>query len=179
MDPPGCVETHSATVLFAGDPAYKWKKPVDLGFLDFRTVEARRDACRRELELNRRLCPDVYLDVAEMRDGTGRTREWVLAMRRMPAARRLSTLVRQGEDVRDALRRWPAAWPPSTPRYIPTFGSPPDFWPDEAQKHAAEARSTRGRTRRSAGSRPAPPPAPLTLSHTGRRARRRFPPRRL
>ncbi|MDQ1677855.1 MAG: uncharacterized protein QOC93_2999 [Actinomycetota bacterium] len=104
MDPPGCVETHSATVLFAGDRAYKWKKPVDLGSLDFRTVEARRDACRRELELNRRLCPDVYLDVAEMCDGAGRTCEWVLVMRRMPATRRPSTLVRRGEDVRDALR---------------------------------------------------------------------------
>jgi aminoglycoside phosphotransferase family enzyme len=51
-------ETHSGVVLLVGDLAYKIKKPVDLGFLDFRTMAAREHACRRELELNRRLAPD-------------------------------------------------------------------------------------------------------------------------
>jgi aminoglycoside phosphotransferase family enzyme/predicted kinase len=91
-------------VLFVGDRAYKVKKQVDLTFLDFRTVEARERACRRELDLNRRLSPDVYLDLLRVSDSTGATRDWVVVMRRMPAARRLSTLVRNGVDVRQDLR---------------------------------------------------------------------------
>jgi aminoglycoside phosphotransferase family enzyme len=55
-------ETHSAIVLLAGDHAYKFKKPVDLGFLDFRSGPSRQAVCRREVELNQRLAPDVYLD---------------------------------------------------------------------------------------------------------------------
>jgi hypothetical protein len=64
-------ETHSAVVFFAGDRAYKLKKPVSLGFLDFSTPEARAAACQRETELNRRFAPDVYLGVAEVRDPAG------------------------------------------------------------------------------------------------------------
>lgn len=55
----GIAQSHCAVVVFIGDRAYKLKKPVDLGFLDFRTVAAREAACRRELVLNRRLAPDV------------------------------------------------------------------------------------------------------------------------
>lgn len=47
-------ETHSAVVFFAGDRAYKLKKPVNLGFLDFSTPEARAAACQREAEPLRR-----------------------------------------------------------------------------------------------------------------------------
>ncbi|WP_197676285.1 bifunctional aminoglycoside phosphotransferase/ATP-binding protein [Nakamurella panacisegetis] len=91
-------------MTFIGDKAFKIKKPVDLGFLDFTTPQARKAVCHRELELNRRLAPDVYLDVAEVSDGAGRPCDWILVMRRMPADRRLSTLVRQGADVDDELR---------------------------------------------------------------------------
>jgi uncharacterized protein len=52
------AETHSAVVFFVGDRAYKLKKPVDLGFLDFRTPQDRAAACAREVELNRRYAPD-------------------------------------------------------------------------------------------------------------------------
>ncbi|HNG24770.1 MAG TPA: hypothetical protein PLC03_12455, partial [Microthrixaceae bacterium] len=65
------IETHSASLFFFGDRVYKVKKPVDLGFLDFRTEEGRAAACRREVELNRRLAPDVYLGVAQMTDPDG------------------------------------------------------------------------------------------------------------
>ena len=61
-------ETHSAVVFLLGDRAYKLKKPVDLGFLDFSTRERRLTACRREVSLNRRLAPDVYLGVADIGD---------------------------------------------------------------------------------------------------------------
>ena len=56
-------ETHSAIRFGVGDRVYKMKKPVDLGFLDFTTREAREAVCHRELVLNRRLSPDVYLGV--------------------------------------------------------------------------------------------------------------------
>ena len=67
-----CVrETHASWVILAGAYAYKIKKPVDLGFLNFSTIERRAADCVDEVRLNRRLCPDVYLGVVEvvMRDG--------------------------------------------------------------------------------------------------------------
>ena len=101
-------ETHAAVVLLVGDRAYKVKKPVDLGFLDFTTVAARERACRREVALNRRLAPDVYLGVAELHL-PDRTREPVVVMVRMPDERRLSTLVRHraavDADLRELARR--------------------------------------------------------------------------
>ncbi len=101
----GVAETHSAAVFFVGDRAYKLKKPVNLGFLDFTTPEARVAACERELELNRRFAPDVYLGTAEIRDQTGGICDHLLVMRRMPADRRLSTLVEAHAPVDDQLRQ--------------------------------------------------------------------------
>jgi aminoglycoside phosphotransferase family enzyme/predicted kinase len=98
------AETHSGVVVFLGDRALKIKKPVDLGFLDFRDVRRRRAVCEREVELNRRLAPDVYLGVGEIVDPTGGS-EPVVVMRRLPDDRRLSALVRSGVDVREPVRR--------------------------------------------------------------------------
>ena len=99
------AETHSAVVYFAGDRAYKLKKPVNLGFLDFSTPQARAAACARETELNRRYSPGVYLGVAEVRDPAGRPCDHLVVMRRMPASRRLSALVRAGAPVTEPLRQ--------------------------------------------------------------------------
>jgi aminoglycoside phosphotransferase family enzyme/predicted kinase len=98
------AETHCAVVVFVGGRAYKLKKPVDLGFLDFRTVSARRQACEREVVLNRRLAADVYLGVADVAGPDGELCDSLVVMRRMPASRRLSTLVKSGADVRAGLR---------------------------------------------------------------------------
>jgi aminoglycoside phosphotransferase family enzyme len=57
------VETHCAWVLSTGDYAYKIKKPVDFGFLNFSTLEKRRFYCKEEVHLNRRFAPAIYLDV--------------------------------------------------------------------------------------------------------------------
>jgi aminoglycoside phosphotransferase family enzyme len=57
------VETHISWVILTGRYAYKIKKPVELGFLDFSTLEARRHFCEEELRVNRRTAPDLYLDV--------------------------------------------------------------------------------------------------------------------
>jgi uncharacterized protein len=97
-------ETHSAVVLLMGDRAYKMKKPVDLGFLDFSTPALRRAACHRELVLNRRMAPDVYLGVAKVLDVDGNPCEDVLVMRRMPDDRRLAKLVGDGVDVSGDVR---------------------------------------------------------------------------
>jgi uncharacterized protein len=100
---PAFAETHSGLVFFVGDRAYKLKKDVDLGFLDFTSREKRLAACRREVELNRRLSPDVYLGVADVLDVSGEPCEHLVVMRRMPADRRLSTLVIEGAPVQQAL----------------------------------------------------------------------------
>jgi aminoglycoside phosphotransferase family enzyme/predicted kinase len=86
------VQTHISWVFLAGDRVYKLKKPVDFGFLNFTTLEKRRHFCLEELRLNRRLCPEIYLDVWPVTfddgqikiNGTGEPVEWAVVMRRMP-----------------------------------------------------------------------------------------------
>jgi len=63
------IETHISWVLLAGDFAWKIKKPVRLGFLDFSTLEARWRCCEEELRLNRRLAPELYLGVVPVHAG--------------------------------------------------------------------------------------------------------------
>src|SRR5215469_2490202 len=97
-------ETHSGAVFFAGGLACKLKKPVNLGFLDFTTLEARQAACHAEVELNRRFAPDVYLGVSQLEDPAGKVVDYLVMMRRMPASRRLSALIAAGKPVTHALR---------------------------------------------------------------------------
>lgn len=87
------VQTHASAIFFAGEHVYKVKKPVNFGFLDFTTLEKRRHYCREEVVLNRRLCPDVYLGVAEIRrhggrirlgEGPGEVVEYAVLMKRLP-----------------------------------------------------------------------------------------------
>src|SRR5512146_2352094 len=63
------IETHISHVLLSGGFAYKIKKPLNLGFLDFSTLDKRRFYCEEELRLNRRLAPDLYLDVVAIHIG--------------------------------------------------------------------------------------------------------------
>jgi aminoglycoside phosphotransferase family enzyme/predicted kinase len=98
-------ETHSGVVFLIGDRAYKCKKPVNLGFLDFRTLQSRRACCEREVELNRRLAPDVYIGVAELQDPVTGIGEPLVLMHRMPGARRLSTLLQSGERLDDTVEQ--------------------------------------------------------------------------
>jgi aminoglycoside phosphotransferase family enzyme/predicted kinase len=93
------AETHSAWVFMVGDRAYKLKKPVNLGFLDFSTRAAREAILHREVVLNRRLAPDVYLGVADVIGPDGELCDHLLVMRRMPADRRLTKLVRDGAPL--------------------------------------------------------------------------------
>jgi hypothetical protein len=97
------VETHVSVVLFDGDLVHKWKKPVRFPFIDLSTPELRRQTCRREVELNRRFSPDVYLGVEEVVDDAGQVVDHAVRMRRLPPERRLATLVRQHRDVSGCL----------------------------------------------------------------------------
>nr|WP_305906820.1 hypothetical protein [Methylomarinum sp. Ch1-1]MDP4519527.1 hypothetical protein [Methylomarinum sp. Ch1-1] len=66
------IETHISWVLLTGSYAYKIKKPLNLGFLDFSTLEKRRHFCQEELRLNGRLAPDIYLEVVAIGGGEER-----------------------------------------------------------------------------------------------------------
>src|SRR6476620_5511754 len=96
------VETHASRLMFEGAWVFKTKKPLDLGFVDNRSLGARRRACEEEVRLNRRLAPDVYRGVIDHRLPDGSI-EPAVVMRRLPAERRLTVCIAAGEDVRQAL----------------------------------------------------------------------------
>lgn len=101
---PAAVETHISVVFFVGDRAYKLKKPVEMAFVDLRRRADREACCHREVELNRRLSPDVYLGVVDLVGDDGEVCDHLVAMAKMPADRRLSQLIGSGADLHDALR---------------------------------------------------------------------------
>ncbi len=111
------LETHISYLFLTPRHVYKVKKPVNYGFLDFTTLEQRRYYCHQEVELNRRLSPDVYLGVVEVRtsqgeyavEGPGETVEYAVKMSRLPHDRLMSSLLQQHrvgeEDVRRLARK--------------------------------------------------------------------------
>ena len=101
--PAAVAETHVSWVFFVGDKAYKLKKPVRLDFIDLSTRERRLACCEREVELNRRLAPDVYLGVSNVLGVDGGLCDHLVVMRRMPEEARLSRLVADGKPVEDEL----------------------------------------------------------------------------
>lgn len=94
-------ETHISVVYLTGDFVYKIKKPVDLGFLDFSSLEKRRRFCELEVQLNQRLSKDIYLAVVALTydgrefhvSGSGETVEWAVQMRQLPSAYTLKRLL--------------------------------------------------------------------------------------
>jgi aminoglycoside phosphotransferase family enzyme/predicted kinase len=98
------VETHVSAVAFEADRVHKRKKAVRFPFVDLSTPAARELMCHRDVELNRRFSPDVYLGVEEVVDDDGRVVDHAVLMRRMPAERRLATLVREHRDAADCVR---------------------------------------------------------------------------
>lgn len=99
------IETHTAVLTFDGELVRKRKKAVRFPFVDLSTPERRLAACRDELDLNRRLAPDVYLRVDEIRDATGVLVDAEVVMRRLPDECCLATRVRAGADVTEDLNR--------------------------------------------------------------------------
>ncbi|MEK6209069.1 MAG: AAA family ATPase [Pseudomonadota bacterium] len=99
------IETHISFVVVTGTFAYKIKKSVDLGFLDFTTLEKRRFYCDEELRLNSRLAPEIYLDVvricgtpeAPRIGGTGEVIEYAVRMREFPQEALADRVLAHGE----------------------------------------------------------------------------------
>jgi aminoglycoside phosphotransferase family enzyme len=98
------VQTHISFVFLTKDSVYKVKKAVNLGFLDFTTLEKRRFFCEKELELNRRLCGDMYLEVVSINKsdtikikGEGETVEYAVKMKRMPQEKMMSKLLEKNQ----------------------------------------------------------------------------------
>jgi hypothetical protein len=107
------VQTHISFVLLAGDYVYKWKKPVDFGFVDFSSLAKRKFFCEQELLLNRRLCPEIYLEVVRLcRDGQafrlqgdGEIVEYGVLMARMPEAGMMNRVIAAGRLQEEHLAR--------------------------------------------------------------------------
>lgn len=104
------IETHISSVLLAGEFAYKLKKPVDLGFVDFTTLARRRFFCEEELRLNRRTAPELYLDVVPITGGAqpriggaGEAIDYAVRMRRFAGADLLDARARRGELGAEAI----------------------------------------------------------------------------
>lgn len=106
------VQTQMSFVFLAGEYVYKVKKPVNLGYLDYTTLDKRHFFCLQELELNRRLCPDVYLAVVPITvssraaqrgstpiqlDGQGEPIEYAVKMKQLPRDRMMDVLLRRGQ----------------------------------------------------------------------------------
>lgn len=99
------LETHISWVILTGEYAYKLKKAVNFGFLDFSTLEKRRLYCSEELRLNRRFAPELYLDVICVTgaveqpalNGAGEALEYAVRMRQFPQEGLLSRIAADGK----------------------------------------------------------------------------------
>ncbi len=101
------IQTTISHVFLTESFAYKLKKPLRLDFLDYSTCEQRRRFCELEVELNRRLAPDIYLGVVSAGVENGRLRlergepvEYAVKMRRLPANRMMDVMLERGEVTR-------------------------------------------------------------------------------
>ena len=99
------IDTHASTVVLLGERAYKLKRALDVGWMDFSTLDKRAAVCRNELALNRRTAPDLYLEVVPVTaegagfalGGAGETVEWLLVMRRFDQGERFDRLLAAGQ----------------------------------------------------------------------------------
>jgi hypothetical protein len=105
VDSVDVLQTHISYVALTGRYAYKVKKPVDFGFLDFSTLDKRKYYCEEELRLNKRLCPDIYLDVVPITSednkivlgGSGKVVDYAVKMKEFPQKQIMTKLLEAGE----------------------------------------------------------------------------------
>ena len=137
------IETHVSWVGLTGPYAYKLKKPVDYGFLDFSTLALRKHYCEEELRLNRRFAPQIYPDLAPVRSrggllhvgaAGGEIVDYAVRMRQFDDSALLSHAVDAGlfgEAQADELGRWLSALhrglAPRPPQHAGDAGSPESF----------------------------------------------------
>jgi len=99
------LETHISLLFLTGNHVYKVKKPVDFGFLDFTSLQKRKYFCEQEVKLNRRLAPDLYLGVVEIKNeqgqislgGEGEIVEYAVKMKQIPEERLMNQLLRTNQ----------------------------------------------------------------------------------
>jgi len=99
------IETHISYVILTGEFAYKIKKSVDFGFLDFSTLKKRQKYCLNELALNRRMAPEIYLEVVTITgtsdqpviNGSGTAIEYAVKMLQFPQAAQLDNMLAAGK----------------------------------------------------------------------------------
>lgn len=106
LDAAAVAETHVSTVFFAGRRAYKLLKPVTTAFLDHANTSQRLASAQRELDLNRRMAPDVYLGTADVTEGD-RVVDRMIVMRRLDPARKLTRRLHEpsrSDDLRSVAR---------------------------------------------------------------------------
>ncbi|MFQ3584031.1 MAG: AAA family ATPase, partial [Cyanobacteriota bacterium] len=134
------IQTHISYILLTGDYAYKVKKPLDFGFLNFTTLQQRQHFCQEELRMNQRGAPGLYLEVLPITQanghfqlnglpGSGDCVEYALKMRQFPQESLLSNLFARGEltsALMEELGRVVAAFHAQTETndYIRSFGQP-------------------------------------------------------
>jgi len=107
------IQTHISVVFLGRHRVLKFKKPLNLGFLDYTTLAKRKEACEAEVVLNNRLCPGAYLGVqpislldGELRfSAAGPLVEYAVVMKRLPADRMLDRLVARGEATEAIIER--------------------------------------------------------------------------
>ena len=116
--PEGCgkimfLQTHISYIFLTDKYAYKIKKPVDFGFLDFTAIEKRLYFCKEEVRLNRRLAPDIYLNVTPITrvrggyrvGGTGRVVEYAVKMKRIPDKVILERMIKEETITAEIIKR--------------------------------------------------------------------------
>jgi aminoglycoside phosphotransferase family enzyme/predicted kinase len=112
-EPIELIQTHISYVLLTGDYAYKLKKPVNFGFLDYSTLEKRHHFCQEELRLNQRGAAEIYLEVLPIvqqenqfqLNGVGEAVEYVVKMRQFPQNALFTDLYERGELTKELLER--------------------------------------------------------------------------
>lgn len=112
-EPIQLIQTHVSYVLLTGEYAYKVKKSVNFGFLDFSTLEKRQFFCQEELRLNQRGAASLYLEVLPLTQtgdqyrlgGNGETAEYAVKMRQFPQTALFNELFDRGELTEDLLKR--------------------------------------------------------------------------
>lgn len=104
------IQTHISFVFITDHFVYKVKKAVNFGFLDFSTLEKRHFYCQKELELNKRLCPQIYLEVVSISQinkvkikGEGEIIEYALKMKRLPQERIMTLLLKEGKVDKETI----------------------------------------------------------------------------
>jgi len=108
------LQTHVSAIFLAGKHVYKIKKPVNFGFLDFTSLEKRKHYCHEEVVLNRRLCPQVYLGVVDIRlqegriqlgEGSGEIVEYAVLMERLPQDAMMDRWLAEGKVTSEVLQK--------------------------------------------------------------------------